>query len=92
MKLMELEECIKILKKLQQDMSSYNDFMVGEFGEKQILAIQTVLNYIKEESISRVVVQEKIEEYKKVDNNNYYDYNADDIVDILQELLNKGEK
>ena len=44
-----MEEDIKILKKIQEGFSSYNDFMIMEAGERQIQAIENILNRLEQD-------------------------------------------
>lgn len=55
---MKLKEAIKIL-------ASYETKIVYEITDKDKKAVKTILNYIKEESIPKAVVEEKIEELDK---------------------------
>ena len=64
------EEIIKILKILQEDMSDYNSFMVGEFGERQIEAIQCLLDlYNKQKEELKRQINTRIIEEKFIENN-----------------------
>lgn len=78
---MKLEEAIKIL-------SSYEKKIVYEITDKDKKAVKTILKYIKEESIPRAVVEEKIKELIKNEKFITTDFIR---IDILQELLKKGE-
>lgn len=85
---MELEEVIERLEKLLKlRLNKANEIKY----DNCIIAtedLQIILKYIKEESISRAVVEEKIKELIKNEKFITTDFIR---IDILQELLKKGE-
>ena len=94
---MELEEAIKTLNSYKKAFVFETEPPLNDYAE----AVETVLHYIKEESIPRAVVEEKIEEivkeanFRTTDNPkgrvHFVPEPEDYQIMILQEILNKGE-
>ncbi len=97
---MELEEAVKILNDLKENVALFSTGWYPILKESERRALETVLTYIKEESIPKAVVEEKIETLKQIRGEemktrfvlSYSTYNAiTNEIDDLQEILNKGE-
>ena len=95
---MELEESIKILEEFLLILGSEYCYIDNRDTTKEEQAMETVLKYIKEESIPRAVVKEEIKKldktYKEMKETSDFII-ADTIqpkIEILQEILNKGER
>lgn len=87
---MELEEAIERLKVVERQ-KDYTD----NYTREDLNAIETVLYYIKEESISKAVVEEvkTYIEYYAMDNFALTDFNLrEKTFRHILEILNKGEK
>jgi len=94
-----LQEYIDLDRKMRTSpIEEWSDF--DKFCELHCRHIEKVLNYIKEESIPKAVVEEKIETLKQIRGEeiktkfvlSYSTYNAiTNEIDDLQEILNKGE-
>lgn len=88
---MELEEAIE---GLETDIYNLTNFLTDSEKEIWQKAIDTIINYIKEESISKAVVEEKI---KVVQERIKEETRIDFLITLkileneLQEILNKGE-
>lgn len=94
---MELEEAIANLEeyiKLDEKYIDYDDSDFAKFCKNHCEDIQKVLHYIKEESIPRAVVEEKIEELKEKSGGNVFhiQQTINSNIRLLQEILTKGEK
>lgn len=63
---MELKEAIKILEEFLLILGSEYCYIDNRDTTKEEQAMETVLKYIKEESIPRAVVEEKIEELNEI--------------------------
>ena len=95
---MELEEAIEYL---EQFMGIKKEYRYKPIKVKTLnntrQAIETLLHYIKEESIPIAIVKEKIEEYKKIllNLNKFSDVDRikalNERILVLQEILTKGE-
>jgi len=89
---MELKEAIKILEEFLLIIGSEYCYIDNRDTTKEEQAMETVLKYIKEESIPKAVVEEKIE---YIDEEGYWEFNTDRDSDkakeILKKILNKGE-
>lgn len=90
---MELEEAIKTLNSYKKAFVFETEPPLNDYAE----ASKTVLYYIKEESIPRAVVEEKIEELKKACNEQERPtmlFSSRHVLEcgisILQEILTKG--
>jgi hypothetical protein len=57
---MELEEAVKILNDLKENVALFSTGWYPILKESERRALETVLTYIKEESIPRAVVEDKI--------------------------------
>ena len=97
---MELEEAVEILKNFikyfeaEATARKFRRSITIVVDEDDIEAIETVLKYIKEESIPRAVIEEKIEEVRQLENVSIADLIESEkefCMDILEELLTKGE-
>lgn len=91
---MKLEEAIEILENTIKLVRI--TFPSGTISI-ETTALETVINYIKEESIPRAVVEEKIRELENQEpaDDDYAFEIQNDIhskINVLQEILNKGEK
>lgn len=89
---MELEEAVKFL---EEYLDKEDRKFVSEYRLMFLKSIETLINYIKEESIPKAVVEDKFKELKKVVTD--YPETNEEIgeraqLKILQEILNKGEK
>ncbi len=90
---MELEEAIKTLNSYKKAFVFETEPPLNDYAE----AVETVLHYIKEESIPRVVVEAKIEELKEACNEQERPtilFSSRHVLecarDVLYEILNKG--
>lgn len=94
---MKLEEAIRILKlwnKAEEMTINDNDIEDKQIYQLRKEAMERLFKYIKEESIPRAVVEEKIEEYQKLNVENleaFRKWHCRVAKIVLQELLNKGE-
>lgn len=96
---MELEEAVEILKNFikyfeaEATARKFRRSITIVVDEDDIEAIETVLKYIKEESISKTVVEEKIKQLKEQSGGNVFhiQQTINSNIRLLQEILNKGE-
>ena len=91
---MELEEAIKVVEEFLLILGSEYCYIDNRDTTKEEQALERVLKYIKEESISKAVVEEKIEEVRQLENASIADLIESEkefCMDILEELLTKGE-
>lgn len=84
---MELE---KVIEKLEQ---MKNSLMIEEFDYGWVRALAKAIKYIKEESIPKAVVEEKIKQLKEQSGDNVFhiQQTINSNIRLLQEILNKGE-
>lgn len=90
---MELKEAIKILEEFLLILGSEYCYIDNRDTTKEEQAMETVLKYIKEESISKTVVEEKIKQLKEQSGGNVFhiQQTINSNIRLLQGLLNKGE-
>lgn len=89
-----LQEYIDLDRKMRiSPIEEWSDF--DKFCELHCRHIEKALHYIKEESISKAMVREKIKEVRQLENVSIADImesQKEFCIDVLQEILNKGEK
>ena len=94
---MKLEEAVEHLELFKDDLNELkpNEDFILQDGMKfdTVEALQRVLHYIKEESISKTVVEEKIKQLKEQSGGNVFhiQQTINSNIRLLQEILNKGE-
>lgn len=102
---MELEEAIKMVEYIKNETKLACEFPKATERDKnrwgkEVQALEVVLHYIKEESISRAIVEDRVKELKLIREEeektrfvlSYSIYNAiTNEIDDLEQILNKGE-
>ena len=94
---MKLEEAVEHLELFKDDLNELkpNEDFILQDGMKfdTVEALQRVLHYIKEESISKTVVEEKIKQLKEQSGGNVFhiQQTINSNIRLLQEILNKGD-